>query len=126
MDRETHMGTNYEGYDHECLDLYLEYIKRTNYDNVADNSDMDSFNTDDNIDYEPAFDSMQTLDFNVLVEPVLDETFKNSRYQMQIIPFTITRVARKTSVSTMHCRLNEFDTNNRTFWIYHNYNFKKR
>ena len=32
-----------------------------------------------------------------------------------LIPFTKIRVARKTSVSTTHCRLNEFDTASRIF-----------
>jgi len=30
-------------------------------------------------------------------------------------------VARKTSASTTHCRLNKFDTANRTFWDWYNY-----
>ena len=42
---------------------------------------------------------------------------KNER--LKIIPFTKIRVARKTSVSTTHCRLNEFDTANRTFWVWY-------
>ena len=36
-----------------------------------------------------------------------------------VIPFTKIRVARKTSVSTTHCRLNEFDAANRTFWVWY-------
>ena len=36
-----------------------------------------------------------------------------------LIPFTKIRVARKTSASTTHCRLNEFDAANRVFWVWY-------
>lgn len=90
MDRDTHMGTDYEGYDHECLDLYLEYIRTTDYDNVAENTDMEDTNSDgqDNefdATYEDVnYDTVESLEFDVSVAPVLYKTYENERYQTQI------------------------------------------
>ena len=85
MDRDTHMGTDYAGYDHECLDLYLEYINTTDYDNVDSGVQDDGAGGEyEDIDWDAALESEETLDFDVTVAPVLYKTYENERYQTQI------------------------------------------
>lgn len=85
MDRDTHMGTDYAGYDHECLDLYLEYNKKTDYDNVDSNVQDDGAEGNyEDIDWDAALESEETLDFDVTVGSVLYKTYDNARYQTQI------------------------------------------
>lgn len=85
MDRDTHMGTDYDGYDHECLDLYLEYIETTDYDNVDSNVQDDGAGGEyEDIDWDAAFESEEILEFDVSVGSVLYKTYDNERYQTQI------------------------------------------
>ncbi len=98
MDRDTHMGTDYAGYDHECLDLYLEYINTTDYDNVdSDVQDDGAGGEYEDIDWDAALESEETLDFNISAEPLYNEAAELFQTQLIVIsknnePVTITNV----------------------------------
>lgn len=46
MDVATLKGSDYNGYDHECIDDYIEYVKGVSGDYVADYSDLGGFGSE--------------------------------------------------------------------------------
>ncbi|MGP4972286.1 hypothetical protein ACTXIP_01390 [Psychrobacter alimentarius] len=46
MDVDTLKGSDYNGYDHECIDDYIEYAKRVSGNHVADYSDLGDFGSE--------------------------------------------------------------------------------
>lgn len=46
MDVATLKGSDYNGYDHECIDGYIEYVKGVSGDYVADYSDLGGFGSE--------------------------------------------------------------------------------
>lgn len=46
MDVATLKGSDYNGYDHECIDDYIEYVKEVSGDYVADYSDLRGFGSE--------------------------------------------------------------------------------
>lgn len=54
MDVATLKGSDYNGYDHECIDEYIEYVKEVSGDYVADYSDLGKFDSwfIDDIDHD--------------------------------------------------------------------------
>lgn len=58
MDVATLKGSDYNGYDHECIDEYIEYVKEVSGDYVADYSDLGKFDSEfdswfiDDIDHD--------------------------------------------------------------------------
>lgn len=46
MDVDTLKGSDYNGYDHECIDDYIEYVKGVSGNYVADYSDLGGFGSE--------------------------------------------------------------------------------